>query len=651
MISKTILSIVIFVVSGISSGYSQDIFEAIENGDLSAVKNLVRNNTGIINSKDKLGRTPLIKASESKSKDAADIIKYLTKSGADINAKADNGTTPLHALARNGYSECFKLLVSGGADITAVDNRGSILLFIAAASGHKDIVEFLVSKGADVNAADKDGWTSIAQASIQGYTDIVEILIKNGADVNVKDKNYGGPSLYWASSRGHLNIVHLLAAAGAEVNEKTNWGALPLISAISGKHREIAEILIKNGALINEENGSGETAIQKAVENGDNEIVRLLLDKGAVIDKKEKNYGRTLLHIAANKGHTSAIDLLFNMGADINSADNDGYTPLHLASVKGYADVVNYLVNNNARVNLKDSRNNTPLHYANIYGHQKAAGILSARGGKKNSDTEENFGKNPFLAKKLEEREAYVWYLGHCGWAVKTGNSMLIFDYYKPGRSPNEPCLANGHIDPLEIKDLNVYVFVTHSHFDHYNKEILNWKNSVKNIKFIFGWKPKDDVENNPEHYYMSGRDSKRINGLEIFTHTALDAVPGAAFLVKTDGLKIYHSGDHGNLGRELRKPFTDEIEYMSGKEKNIDIAFIGGMYGMSLEPMMFKIKNISSQLTFPQHANDREYLYKKAAEKAQSAGIDSKILSVKNTGDRIYYRKNKNSIDIWQAK
>jgi L-ascorbate metabolism protein UlaG (beta-lactamase superfamily) len=65
-----------------------------------------------------------------------------------------------------------------------------------------------------------------------------------------------------------------------------------------------------------------------------------------------------------------------------------------------------------------------------------------------------------------------VRYLGANGWAVTIGERMLIFDYQEetdpsPARA-SERDLAHGYIDPAELVGYEVYVFVTHSHFDHY---------------------------------------------------------------------------------------------------------------------------------------------------------------------------------------
>ena len=68
-------------------------------------------------------------------------------------------------------------------------------------------------------------------------------------------------------------------------------------------------------------------------------------------------------------------------------------------------------------------------------------------------------------------------------------------------------------------------------------------------------------------------RASKTLNGMEVFTvNGEHDTVPEVAYLVKVDGLSIYHSGDYmGPIDR-----FRGDMDYLLDKAGTIDIAFIG---------------------------------------------------------------------------
>ena len=81
--------------------------------------------------------------------DLAGVQAELDK-GADVNAKNDDGWTPLHS-----------------AVYTFSDNR--------------EIIELLISKVADVNARNKKGGTALSWAEAENHTGTADLLRKHGA--------------------------------------------------------------------------------------------------------------------------------------------------------------------------------------------------------------------------------------------------------------------------------------------------------------------------------------------------------------------------------------------------------------------------------------------------------------------------------------
>ncbi|RWS23205.1 serine/threonine-protein phosphatase 6 regulatory ankyrin repeat subunit A-like protein, partial [Leptotrombidium deliense] len=70
------------------------------------------------------------------------------------------------------------------------------------------------------------------------------------------------------------------------------------------------------------------------------------------------------LHIAATKGCLNAIQVLVEMGANINCVDANGNTPLHWACLYGQDDVIDELIASGACINALNRTGITPLHYA-----------------------------------------------------------------------------------------------------------------------------------------------------------------------------------------------------------------------------------------------------------------------------------------------
>lgn len=156
----------------------------------------------------------------------------------------------------------------------------------------------------------------------------------------------------------------------------------------------------------------------------------------------------------------------------------------------------------------------------------------------------------------------------HSGVSVESGNSLYIFDYYKKG------------LDTSVFKRFeNIFVFVSHNHGDHYDKNILNWMKLRQDIKYVFS-NDIPEIRNNSSISYMKPGETKYLDDLEILTLDSTDE--GVAFFVKTSEGNIFHSGDLNwwhwegepvdyNLGMEQK--FKREIDKLSGE--NVDAAFI----------------------------------------------------------------------------
>ncbi len=172
-----------------------------------------------------------------------EIVELLISKGADVNAKGDAGDTPLdwaiqlkrteisdllrkhggksgaedsvHVAAAVGNIEAVKKHLAAGADVNAKNEDGGTPLLRAAWGGHKEIAELLIANGADVNV--KSGRTAtppLHLAAYKGHKEVVELVIAKGADVNAKG-DAGDTPLDWAISRKRTETADLLRKHGA----------------------------------------------------------------------------------------------------------------------------------------------------------------------------------------------------------------------------------------------------------------------------------------------------------------------------------------------------------------------------------------------------------------------------------------------------
>jgi L-ascorbate metabolism protein UlaG (beta-lactamase superfamily) len=325
----------------------------------------------------------------------------------------------------------------------------------------------------------------------------------------------------------------------------------------------------------------------------------------------------------AQGGNVEIAKILIDKGAQVDALDPEGSTPLHLAVKKGRTEMARFLLERGADPRAEDGRGLSPVDLTGEYGYPEVADILLKAGGG-TAAAAKAADVPSLLAKPLENGQAIVWSLGHCGFAVKTRSRLLIFDYSSRGwPRPAKPSLANGFVDPKEIEDLDVTVFVSHSHGDHFDPVIFDWKSAIKDIRYVFGWNARKGERTID---LPAPRASTSIRGMEVFTvNDEHNDVPEAAYLVKVDGLNIYHLGDYvGALDA-----FKDDMAYLRKIAGRIDLAFIEQLrQAESLEP----------RIVFPIHAYNREYMYEAFARQAAEKKLPSRVICPENKGDRLEY-------------
>jgi len=512
--------------------------------------------------------------------------------------------------------------------VNVADDNGRTALHKAAEIGRLGEVRELLDQGAEVNARDQWGFTPLHYAALSGDTDLIEALIARGAEVNASAESNSLP-LHYAIMANRMKAAKLLVTKGSQIDSPDLFGQTPLDrAALNGNPQLLESFAGKEGdASIDLVGMLNHSPVHRAAFRGHTMIMEILLGKGAQLEAVD-NEGRTPLHWAAMGGRTPAAELLISKGSQVDARDNTGRTPLHEAALNGHDGVLEFLLEKGAGINTRDNEGRTPLHFARQYAREKTAQLLTAKGAE--SETKDDL-PSP-LKRQLNEKEAIMWHLGHCGWAVKTQNHLLIFDYWQRTPKPADGCLANGFIDPNEIKDLDVTVFVTHAHPDHYDQVIFQWEPLVKNINYVFGW----DAKKGHKHTYLKkNRASTKIKGMEIFTiYSHHDDVPEVAYLVEVDSLVIYHSGDYNGTLRS----FKDDIDYLAQKCAGLDIAFFGAIN----ETGRYTMERMLPKAAFPMHFADTELFYKGIVRHFTAKYPKTTFLAPESRGDRYLYQDGK---------
>ena len=142
--------------------------------------------------------TPLHLATHERGAAKVKVVKALIEAGADVNARADNGWTPLHACASRERSivkvdEVVKLLIAAGADVNARADDGLTPLHCAAMHVNVDVVKVLIEAGADVNACSDSGFAPLDYATYRrgvAKAEVIKALVAAGATFRSEATGY-----------------------------------------------------------------------------------------------------------------------------------------------------------------------------------------------------------------------------------------------------------------------------------------------------------------------------------------------------------------------------------------------------------------------------------------------------------------------------
>jgi ankyrin repeat protein len=234
----------------------QELFEAIEAGDLSRINTLLDRDPSLATAKAKHDITALHRAAE---KDQAQAAEALLAAGAELEAKVSWGMTPLEWAANMGSRRAAAIFLDRGAHLThwaaaglgmldamqsfwhddgtlkpgcghrrpkqqdaetwtwaePNEDRAEIVsdsFYIACRNGHTAAARFLLDRGANINFRGFFGGAGLHWAAINGHKDTVEFLVANGADASLEDHQFQSTPLGWAHETNQRAIIELLSA-------------------------------------------------------------------------------------------------------------------------------------------------------------------------------------------------------------------------------------------------------------------------------------------------------------------------------------------------------------------------------------------------------------------------------------------------------
>ena len=267
---------------------------------------------------------------------------------------AELSDLPLVEAARNQDSTTVRTLLSQKADVNARANDGSTALLWLTHWNDAETADLLLKAGANPNAANDFGMTPLSEACTNAGAPLVRLLLKGGANPNTPIAT-GETPLMTCARTGSVDGVRILIEYGASINAKEpKQDQTALMWAAAERHADVVKALIELHADLKAHSKQGFTPIHFSARVGDLESVKQFLAAGVDVN------------ILTQAGDAAPIREEAPPGAPPGTARNTsttGYTPLLVAVVRGQVDLALWLLDHGGDPNIM-AAGFAPLHWA-----------------------------------------------------------------------------------------------------------------------------------------------------------------------------------------------------------------------------------------------------------------------------------------------
>ena len=340
-----------------------------------------------------------------------DMVRLLLRSGASVNIKKEDGTTPLHIATLRSSANWVSgndkyvmiqrmkeivtlLLETENINVDIENNLGISPLSCAVDKGTEEVVRMLLKRGACVTSEfedeDDDDIRTIEDKLRQRFPKLKnEVTDKNRKNNNSTEAelfkllftefshpggfrkkfdsvkksvdldfdNGNNTMLQYCAYNGYHDLVDILLSAGADPNKMSAHNKVPAV--VWAAHHGYHEVIRVFKRKFIENNVEVDFArVDEKSERYENVLHKVLKQESrTIVNKNLRNYDKCL-KLLLDDGN---LRFKNNMAAAINGQDNLGNTPLHVAAQTGNHEAVRRLLRCEANLGLKNARELTPI--------------------------------------------------------------------------------------------------------------------------------------------------------------------------------------------------------------------------------------------------------------------------------------------------
>ncbi len=242
-------------------------------------------------------------------------------------------------------------------------------------------------------------------------------------------------------------------------------------------------------------------------------------------------------------------------------------------------------------------------------------------------------------------------YLYHSGFALLGEGFTIIMDYFEDSVSATSGIVH----DELLKRSGKLYVLSSHSHADHFNKNVLTFRSEHADVLYIFSRDILEQKLAKPEEAVWLGKGEHYADEL-LQVHAFGSTDIGVSFLIEVEGKKIFHAGDLNNWHwmdesdeaewRGYERHFLCELTDITRYTHSMDVVMfpvdprLGREYMRG--PRQF-VEQIKTSIFVPMHFDEA---YDKAAAFAPIAREYGAVMpEIRSRGQKISLEFNKNNV------